>query len=57
MKSTGTKKTTPVTMLVNAVPPTNLEYRLPRSPITDAPAADTISVRVGKTTLTARFAA
>jgi len=54
---TGTRKRTPVTIEVNAVPPTTREYRLPSRPITKAPAADTISVLPGTTRLAARFAA
>ena len=57
MALTGTRKRTPVTIEVKAVPPTTREYKLPSSPITKAPAAEIISVRPGKIILAARLAA
>ena len=40
---TGTKKSTPVTMTVNAVPPNIREYIFPSSPTANAPMAETTS--------------
>jgi hypothetical protein len=54
---TGTRKSTPVTIDVKAVPPPTREYTLPKRPIMKAPTADTISVLPGSAKLAALLAA